>query len=165
MKGTVPVLRRLGTEPATKRQVYLLPMDAITDFPQSFDLPGTRFVLLLAGDFDDPSLDLAGVARRIVDAGCAYFCAWGPACVLIHDEVDDAALAAHPLEDDESVLMTTWHDDEPLADAVVFAVGTAMPVGTYAIGCDATILAVSDRDSWLRDAKGAADKYLVQHAI
>ncbi len=161
-----PVPSRLGLEPSTQRQVFLLPFPSLLDAVALLEATDSEFVLLLAADFTQSDVPLSDLAERIVRAGCAYFCAWGPGCELIHDLVDETRVHSTPnCFDDESVLMTTWHDDETLADAVFFAVVAATPDGIFATGCDRTILAVSDRDTWLREAEQAALEQLEPNAI
>jgi len=113
-------------------------------------------------DYSDSAKYLGWLAKKFVDAGCAYFCAWGPGCELMHDAVDDAS----PLPDDaDSVLMTTWHADDSIEDAVLFALERATPAGLYEANCNAVILAVEDRNGWRRDAEAAAQMSLVRDAI
>jgi hypothetical protein len=66
------------------------------------------------------------VCAWLVESGCLYCCVWGEACEAWHDEVDHANICAFDggtIPDDQFV-MTTWHDKEPLSDALWF-VGTA----------------------------------------
>jgi len=63
--------------------------------------------------------ELIALVRPLVERGLAYFSAWGNRCEKVHDAVDqcfderkpDAGVA-------EYMLMTTWHSDEPLREAV-----------------------------------------------
>ncbi len=162
MSEGLPDFQRLGREPATGREVYLLPLRDLSDLPSVFVPSGGRFVLLLLADFSESVKDLGALARRLVDSGCAYFCAWGPGCELMHDEVDDAAPM---LDDADSVLMTTWHADDSIEDAVYFAVERTTPAGVYETGCNTTILAVQNRNGWLLEAEAAARELLPKHAI
>ena len=54
------------------------------------------------------------------------------------------------------MIMTTWHEEESLADATEFAVISAAPAGRYVAGCDAVVLAIVDNDAWRVEAEEAA---------
>ena len=63
------------------------------------------------------------VSQWLVEAGCLYMMAWGPDSSSWDDSVDWANLAAWNFEDvpDDQFVMTTWHDDEPLAETFWFS--------------------------------------------
>lgn len=63
------------------------------------------------------------VAAWLVNTGCLYFIAWGVSCEVWHDSVDWAVLENFNFGDvpDERFVMTTWHDKEPLSEALWFA--------------------------------------------
>jgi hypothetical protein len=63
------------------------------------------------------------IAEWLVGHGCLYAVAWGVECSEWHDSVDWANLEAFNFKEvpDESHVMTTWHDDEPLSEAFWFA--------------------------------------------
>lgn len=63
------------------------------------------------------------VASWLVQSGCLYFIAWGVDCEAWHDTVDWTVLEAFDFRDipDDRFIMTTWHDDEPLSEALWFA--------------------------------------------
>ncbi len=62
-------------------------------------------------------------ARWLVDGGCLYAVAWGKECEKWHDAVDWAVLETFDYGDipDDKFVMTTWHTDEPLSEALWFA--------------------------------------------
>lgn len=63
------------------------------------------------------------IASWIVQSGCLYFIAWGVECEAWHDTVDWTVLQRFDFGDipDDKFVMTTWHDKEPLAEALWFA--------------------------------------------
>jgi hypothetical protein len=63
------------------------------------------------------------IADWLVAGNCLYFIAWGVACEAWHDEVDWAVLEANGYRDipDDRFVMTTWHDKDPLSEALWFA--------------------------------------------
>lgn len=65
----------------------------------------------------------SSTARWLVDGGCLYAVAWGAECEEWHDAVDWAVLETFDFGDipDDRFVMTTWHADEPLSEALWFA--------------------------------------------
>jgi hypothetical protein len=66
-----------------------------------------------------------------------YFCAWGPDCERFHDIVDELVI-----EDDmgprlffgnsrSDTIMTTWHDDELLNEALDFFANLSCPTAGF----------------------------------
>ena len=156
----VATLLCIGVEPSTERRVYLLELTHIDDFPMKVDVPGSRFVLLHAADTKSYLGDRAVAASRILTAGCVYFCAWGPGCKLMHDVVDERVLEEGLFLDSEGTIMTTWHDSEPLSDAVEFALLSAEPDGIYRDRCDSVVLATVGNPSWSQETRRAAAKFI-----
>jgi len=66
-------------------------------------------------------------AEWLVRGGCLYFITWGEACEAWHDAVDVAN--SHDFEGqtipDDKFVMTTWHENEPLKEAMWFAAHNA----------------------------------------
>ena len=65
----------------------------------------------------------AFVSDWLVRSGCLYMMAWGLGCSSWDDSVDHANLSAfdYGLIPDDAFVMTTWHADQPLTDALWFA--------------------------------------------
>jgi hypothetical protein len=63
------------------------------------------------------------VAEWLLEKGCLYVVAWGIECEAWHDAVDWAHLEAFDYGDipDDKFVMTTWHANEPLGEALWFA--------------------------------------------
>jgi hypothetical protein len=82
------------------------------------DLPACAFraVVVVSEPVTSEWRDL--VSDWLVRSGCLYMMAWGCECTLWDDSVDYAMLAAQSLCEipDDSFIMTTWHDDEPLEE-------------------------------------------------
>ena len=159
------IVRHLGREQSHPRDVFLLSLERLSDFPGLLELPCPRFVLLLAADTTGANLDKVAVANSLISAGCVYFCAWGPGCEAMHDVVDDVFLERIEYADDRGVLMTTWHNNEPLTDVVEFALLTAWPDDNYRDGCGAVVLAVSGSDAWALEVETTAMQFIEPKVI
>ena len=65
----------------------------------------------------------SAVSRWIADAGCRFAVVWGRDCASWHDCVDTANLEQFDYGDipENDFIMTTWHENEPLEEAIWFA--------------------------------------------
>ena len=63
-----------------------------------------------------------------MDSGCLYVMAWGEGCSSWEEPVGLANLEAFDPEEipDDRVVITTWHEDEPLNEVFWFSKHTAM---------------------------------------
>lgn len=63
------------------------------------------------------------IASWLVRSGCLYFIAWGLECEAWHDTVDWTVLEEFNFGNipDDKFVMTTWHENEPLTEALWFA--------------------------------------------
>jgi hypothetical protein len=86
--------------------------------------------------------EIGNIANWALAQGAVYLCAWGPDCERVHDIIDEVLVARNPDATDEDVIMTTWHDDETLEEALWFAVNSAYPAGVYEGTCE-TLLAIT----------------------
>lgn len=80
-------------------------------------------LLLITGEAvtGDERLELCD---QIVSSGCRYVCCFGHECELGHDTIDESYIATDPNYDppEDTLIMTTWHDDEPLIDVMHFMI-------------------------------------------
>ncbi len=130
----------LGKDPDTKRALYLLTLEKVGDFSAALDIPEAGFICLLAWDAAGvPDELVTRVAKVLLDAGASYVCTWGSDCERVHDLVDQAAFDPDADYDVDPVIMTTWHDDEPLEEAIYFALTDANPDDDYADDCTGTV--------------------------
>lgn len=98
------------------------------------------------------------VSAWLVHGGCLYTVAWGQDCSAWHDSVDHANLEDFDWQEipDDAFVMTSWHENEPLSEALWFATRCAVHP-TVAI--DHTIIvhvAAHPREDALRSALDAA---------
>jgi hypothetical protein len=108
---------------ASTTYLHLKPGDAPPD------LPGERpFRALLVIEAPVTPEWRMLVSEWVVRSGCLYMMAWGLDCSSWDDSVDLAHLAAFDFEEapDDLTPMTTWHADQPLAEAMWFADRSAL---------------------------------------
>ena len=111
------------------------------------------------------------LAQRLVDAGCVYFCAWGPGCERAHDIFDEQrdVIFDEPLADDAPVIMTTWHQDDSLDEALWYFLRTTWPHDAYIDTCRSALALTIANQDWadhverrLRDIPSLADDVLAE---
>ena len=153
----IPAIRSLGPARSGGREVFVLQLADLKDFPSTLMLPCARFVLLVASDFSATSADRYAIAERILNAGCVYLCTWGPSCELMHDLADEAfATKQLDASSEGGTVMTTWHADESLADAVEFALRSAEPDAAFSEGCEAIVLVAVNPTASAAELEAAA---------
>ncbi len=123
------------TEEAKLPEIQVLSIGTIEELFGSIQPGNYPFTLFLA--WDAPEVDRAQLEdwmRPTVEAGLAYFCAWGSRCEAVHDAVDrcDMARLEGALRPD-NIVMTTWHQNESLDDAFWFFVHCAELTATRGI--------------------------------
>jgi hypothetical protein len=67
------------------------------------------------------------VCTWLIRNGCLSFAAWGEACEAWHDDADHVNIADFEGRDipEDRLVMTTWHDNEPLPKALWFVASVA----------------------------------------
>ena len=108
-----------------------------------------RFVLVVAADTSEcAGPDLVAAAAALLRAGASYVCCWGPDCKRLHDCFDEADIDVNLDSTDERFLMTTWHSDEPLEEALWFAAHVTLPASAYATDTQALVAISIGSPEW-----------------
>ena len=119
-------VHHIGRCAVVERELFSLALPDFPSIPDSLSLPSRHFIAILAADASEiDTRVLAEFSRRLIRAGCVYFCAWGTDCERVHDVFDDECLDVYP------VIMTTWHSEDSLDAALWFFVHTAFPDDGY----------------------------------
>lgn len=137
---------RLGTDEKSGRGLYVA-FCAEPAAVLALEFPQGQFVCLLAWDAQGLEVGLVSeLARHLMQHGCVYICCWGPDCERVHDIFDETDTELHP--ESEAVVMSTWHSNEPLADAIWFALNSASPDTAHENNCASVVgMAIGD-DGW-----------------
>jgi hypothetical protein len=121
----------------------ILNLPDFQSFPTLFGLSVPHFVAFLAADFTGiEHAAIADLGARLVSHGCVYFCIWGPDCQRAHDIIDESCTAIEP------VIMTTWHSDESLNQALWFFAFPATPEETYVNAGTGKVAICIGNDNW-----------------
>jgi hypothetical protein len=147
----------LGRDETWDRDLFLGELDGINELPDNLRFRSRYFACLLAWDASEASADeIRSVGQKLIDQGVAYFCLWGPDCERVHDLIDEVeAIREQANPDDESVIMTSWHHDEPLSEAIWFALRCALPDDPYIDGCKATLAISVGCSEWAAQIRAA----------
>ena len=138
----------LGTERIFGRQIRLFEL-ARWEWEEPRLAPFTLLVAARALDDELTMIEMRRFAADAIEAGCGYVCTWGEGCEVVHDLFDEASIAA------DRFVMSTWHDDEPLADALSFSLTNAFPdenqFPTANTTTSAVVLAIEE--PWVEDVR------------
>lgn len=142
------MIERVGTGTTTDRRLFVGYLDRLEDWPEELAFGRRHFVLFLALDARDVDDDtIRRAAAHALRQGAVYVCTWGPGCSWVHDLFDLEIVTADPKLTGPCVL-TTWHDDETLDEALWFALFTAYPGDEEFADCDVVLAVAVGRPEW-----------------
>lgn len=119
-------LENIGRAEICERDLLLLSLPDFHSMPDSMALSGRYFIAFLAADATSIGVDaLEGFCRKLLRAGCIYFCAWGPDCERVHDIFDECV--SDECANEDVLIMTTWHSEETLDSALWYSIYVAFP--------------------------------------
>lgn len=123
--------------------------DSLTELPALIHPSKAHFVLFLAIDGREVDTEtIYSASEKLLDQGMVYVCVWGPDCESVHDSIDQSRFHRHPEETDGNVVITTWHAEEPISEAVWFFLNCAWPADDYVHTCSDWIAAVIGNPAW-----------------
>ena len=143
-------LFEIGERDSFERQIFFLPLDSLESLPNNLRLPTPHFVLFLACDASLITVDsIYDFAQKIVELGAAYVCAWGEGCERTHD-IFDEFLVEREIEEAKEfpLVMTTWHTNDSLDEALWFAINVAYPDDEFAESCGSTLVVSVANEEW-----------------
>lgn len=145
-------LELIGRDEVSQRELFLIDAAGAEDIPTGLVL-NDRFVCLLAWDASGVSDDtVKTLARRLFAAGCVYICCWGADCSRVHDLFDLVDLERAP---NGPWVMSTWHENEPLAEAIWFSLFNAYPDDAFFDGCRSTLGLSLGSSTWAAEIRQA----------
>jgi hypothetical protein len=129
-------------------------------WPSGQQIPSKRFRLFVAADTTRSTPEaLAEFARAALMQGMVYLCAWGPGCERFHDIVDEIIVedltAGHlvPGPNASDTIMTTWHANETLDEALDYFLVFASPTDRFAIGGEYWLALSVSNSNWAARVK------------
>jgi hypothetical protein len=144
----------VGRSSTPDRDLYLAQIQDVVEWPHRIEEPKPHFVVFLAMDATVvPDERISSFATRLLEQGMAYVCAWGPGCARVHNVFDLADIDRDAWAEDKHV-MSTWHDDEDLDEALWFAVFSAWPADAYGESCRSVLAIVVGHPEWAEHVEG-----------
>jgi len=135
----------MGETMINRQGFVILNLPDFQSFPTLFGLSVPHFVVFLAADFTGVEpVTIADLGARLVRHGCVYFCIWGQDCERAHDIIDESCIAIEP------VIMTTWHSDESLDQALWLFAFNAYPDETYMNAATGKVAICIGNNRWYR---------------
>jgi len=140
----------------TENHFHLIELARLS-WPTILGIPSRRFRLLVVADVTEIPTDIISqFANAALKSGMVYFCAWGPGCERFHDIVDEvcveddlgARLFVGPNSHD--VIMTTWHPNDTLDEAVEYLINSASawPTDGFTADSDLWIAICINNSEW-----------------
>jgi len=104
----------------SEKQVWLVELDQSATF--SLPFPAEPYVCMVWANRSGVALEeRESLADALIATGCRYIVCGGADCEKWHDSADDAYLARDPeCKNDNTFVMTTWHENESQEDVVFF---------------------------------------------
>jgi hypothetical protein len=135
--------------PFADRRYYSVDASSASEVAAAIPASERHFVLFLAWDASrETDESVRKLARSLFAKGLAYLVAWGPDCSRVHDLFDFVGIDEGWDLTPESVVMTTWHDDEALASALWFFLFNTIPDEAYEATCQAGLAVAIDNSEW-----------------
>lgn len=140
---------RLSRDQSTQRDLYFLDITTPDELPDPLRLSAKHFVCFVAWFSNGiEAQTVHRLAEALLRAGCAYFCAWGIGCERVHDLFDEVSFAMYP-EPEESIVMSTWHDEQSLDDALWYFLNNTWPDDPYFETCRAALaISIGGEREW-----------------
>jgi hypothetical protein len=131
------------------RQLFALEVSASSEVLGATQAVTPHFAVFLAWDATSVATEeISRLATLLHIRGLAYLCAFGPDCERVHDIFDEVELELDGARPSDSVIMTTWHNDESLEDALWFFVNSSFPDAVYAETCRTGIAVTIGNNKW-----------------
>lgn len=138
----------LSHDSVTDRDLYFLSLPDLKKFPESISLGSEHFAVFIAAYATHLDVDsISTMAQRLIRSGAAYVCCYGPGCERVHDIFDEIQIS-EKTTDDDSVIMTTWHDNDTLLDALWFFAANSLPDEKYFDTCKAGLAISIGNPEW-----------------
>lgn len=130
-------------------------------------MPDKHFALFLALDARSVSnQDIGAAASRLFAKGLAYISVWGPDCSRVHDIFDEVEVGEGWQISPDSVVMSAWHENESLEEALWFFVNNSSPDEVYESTCTAGVAVVLGNQDWaLQISRWLSDLSMLNRAV
>jgi hypothetical protein len=116
----------VADDQTTRKRFHALHLSTLDQWPATLTGVAPSFGLLLACDAEHAAPRvLADVAEKAITSGVCYVVAWGAGCEKTHDAFDETYALRKLEQPDLPPIMTTWHADDSLDEALWYFVDVA----------------------------------------
>lgn len=137
----------------SQRDLFVIEATHPSEVGPEFSFPSRYFACLLAWDAVSASQEqVTELAEKLLQAGCFYICCWGPGCERVHDVFDAVTIEQQP---DGPVVMSTWHADQLLSEAVRFLLFSTQPDEAYVDECRSAVGIALGGPAWAAEMREA----------
>jgi hypothetical protein len=146
-------MRSFGKSQLTEIEVFSLHAASLTEASAELVLTTKYLTALIVCDSDQFSVDeISNFAKALLEKGAVYLCFWGKGCERFHDMVDEVEVEMETLGKScparhDGTLMTTWHNDESLDQALWFLLSCAWPLDNEIESCSTVDITIGN-ESW-----------------
>ncbi len=144
------LIEKINSKDFFGREIILISVSKI----EAFDLKklprlANYFTLFIVNN-NEVFVDQYGKkAKELINSGLAYLCAWGVDCEKIHDVIDEVdvmmGIDKKIESDDKNVIMTNWHHNETIKEALYYFLNTTAPTEKYYSECkNSLVLVIGD---------------------
>jgi hypothetical protein len=132
-----------------ERVFYLCPADSIEELGQKIGDSSINFALFLAMNANgvDDGTVVQG-AKKLLSKGLASLCTWGPDCERVHDLFDFAARDIESKLPGDDVVVTTWHSDETMEEALWYFARASFVTDNFVKTCKDWIISPISNPEW-----------------
>ena len=146
-------MNQIGIDRVGRKQRFTLSISNAQELPTELQAPSPYFACLLAWNACGVSaVEIGTLAEKLLQAGCAYICCWGPDSERVHDIFDEVDCHRKP---DGPWCMSTWHSNNPLAEAICFSLFSALPDDAFRDGCRSVIAVSISSNEWDNEIRTA----------
>ena len=143
----------IGKDDLTERELFLISLDTSFNIPKVIQLPSKHFACFIAWDSEDATdEEISHLMEVLIKNGAAYICSWGNNCERLHsiaDLIRDRPDVKYDFSED-SVIMTTSHNDESIEEALYFFLTDTHPDEYYESTLSSSLAIVIDKQNNLQ---------------
>ena len=120
-------------------------------FPENLRNCCPHYICFIVGDASKTAdQQIYSFIEQLLQKGMVYMCAWGPDCERVHDIADSVIIEKELECDVQNTIMTTWHSNESLDEALWSALFTTWPAKAFETTCNSATIIIINNDAWLK---------------
>lgn len=147
--GVSHEIEKCAFDDVTNRQLFAVDLVKPSGIEVT-DLGSKHFCCLIAWDATQSTVEeVSALVDPLIKAGCVYFVSWGPSCEWVHHIIDES----DPYDD--SVIMTTWHSEESLEEALWFFLNVTWPDKAFEKTFGASLAITIGSEDWAAAVRAA----------